>query len=173
MSVAGLGSGPHDHFVDVVAQWVRTSWTKKSRGGLAAARRNAAPVGFVLPTLSCPAVHEVLMDEAHDFEPRLAARDGHPDRAGVLLKKADGRLRVELVVTPWGMPRRWRRPPAVWLERGEWVRWQVNYRFSWPASRGGAWSYRLDALNLAYGPAAVDVFTGSPTCHVDERGLLR
>ncbi len=173
MSVAGVGRGPHDRFVDVVAQWVRMSWTKKSRGGPAAARRNAAPVGFVLPTLNCPAVHEVLMDEAHHFEPRHATREGPPDRASVGLKEADGRLRVELAVTPWSMPRRWRRPPAVWLQRGEWVRWQVNYRFSWPAARGGAWSYRLDTLNVAYGPTAADVFTRTPTRHVDERELLR
>lgn len=69
------------------------------------------------------------MDEAQEFGPRESLRDGQPDPAGVLLKENDGRLRVELVVTPWGMPRRWRRQPAVWLGPGEWVRWQVNYRF--------------------------------------------
>ncbi|MEV5764536.1 hypothetical protein AB0L34_08175 [Micromonospora sp. NPDC052213] len=174
--MAAIGDQPddyHDRFVDVTAQWVRTSWTKRSRGGPPAALRNAAPVGFVLPTLRCPAVHEVSMDEARGFEPRESSRDGQPDRADVLLKEIDGRLRVELAVTPWGMPRRWRRPPAVWLRRGEWVRWQINYRFSWPMARGGAWSYRMDTLNLAYGPTTVDVFTGNPTRLVDERGLLR
>ncbi|MEV8510684.1 hypothetical protein [Dactylosporangium sp. NPDC051484] len=159
--------------MDVVAQWVRTSWTKRSRGGLAAARRNAAPVGFVLPSSVCPAVHEVLMDEAQDFEPRMSMRDGEPDRAAVELKEADDRLRVEMRVTPSGMPRRWRRPPAVWLAGGEWVRWQVNYRFSWPLAAGGAWSYRLDTLNVAYAPTSVDVFTGVPARHVDERAHLR
>lgn len=113
------------------------------------------------------------MDEADDFEPHESVRDGPPDRNGVLLKEVGGRLRVELVVTPWGRPRRWRRPPAVRLAPGEWVRWQVNYRFSWPALEGGAWSYRLDTLNLAYGSPAPDAFTGSPTRHVDERALLR
>jgi hypothetical protein len=53
------------------------------------------------------------------------------------------------------------------------VRWQVNYRFSWPMACGGEWSYRLDTLNLVYGPAAVDVFTGSPWRYVDERAQLR
>lgn len=110
------------------------------------------------------------MDEAHEFEPRASFRDGQPDRADVLLQESDGRLRVQLVVSPWGQPRRWRRPPAVWLRPGEWVRWQVNYRFS---SRLREWTYRLDTLNLAYGPAAADVFTGDPTRYVDERGLLR
>jgi hypothetical protein len=170
MLVARLGGSLHDQVVDVAAQWVRTSWTKRSRGGPAAARRNAAPVGFALPTLRCPVVHEVLMDEADEFEPRESLRDGQPDRADVLLEESDGRLRVELVVTRWGLPRRRRRPPAVWLELGEWVRWQVNYRFS---SRLSDWSYRLDTLNLAYGPTIMDVFTESPTHHVDERELLR
>jgi hypothetical protein len=123
-----------------------------------------------LPVRRCPVVHEVLMDEAHEFELRASFRDGQPDRADVLLEESDGRLRVELVVSPWGRPRRWRRPPAVWLRPGEWVRWQVNYRFS---SRLREWTYRLDTLNLAYGPTAADVFTGDPTRYVDERGPLR
>ena len=80
-----------------------------------------------------------------------------------------GRLRVVVVVTPFGLPRRWRRPPAVWLERGQWVRWQVNHRFS----GNREWRYRLDTLNLLYGPGAVDAFTGSPSRTVDERARLR
>jgi hypothetical protein len=158
-------------FVDVVAQWVRTSWTKRSRGGPAATRRNAAPAGLMLPAARCPLVHEVLMDEAQDFELRTSLRDGQPDPEAVLVKEVDGRLRVELVVTPFGMPRRWRRPPAVWLSRGEWVRWQINYRFV--GMYDGAWSYRLDTLNLAHGPTTVEIFTGVPTRHVDERAHLR
>lgn len=157
--------------VDVVAQWVRTSWTKHSRGGGAAARRNAAPVGFVLPTGRCPIVHTVIMDEADDLQPRESLRDGGPDDGDVVLKEVDGRLRVGLVGSPFGVPRRWWRPPAIWLQRGEWVRWQVNYRFS--GSWGGAWSYRLDTFNLAYGPATVDLFTGRPSRYVDERARLR
>lgn len=159
--------------VDVVAQWVRTSWTKQSRGGPAAARRNAAPVGFVLPTGRRPVVHTVVMDEAADFQPQESVDDGRPERTSVLLQEIGARLRVELVVYPLAAPRRSRRPPAVWLEPGEWVRWQINYRFSWPLARGGAWSYRLDTLNLAYGPTDVAAFTGTPSRYVDERAHLR
>jgi hypothetical protein len=157
--------------VDVVAQWVRTSWTKHSRGGGAAARRNAAPVGFVLPTGRCPIVHTVIMDEADDFQPQQSWHDGEPDDGDVILKEADGRVRVELLASAFGTPRRWRRPPAVRLQRGEWLRWQVNYRFS--GSCCGLWSYRLDTFNLAYGSTTVDVFTGSPSRYVDERAYLR
>ncbi|WP_405594331.1 hypothetical protein [Streptomyces sp. NBC_01092] len=35
--------------MEITVQWIRTSWTKESRGGEAASRRNAAPVGFALP----------------------------------------------------------------------------------------------------------------------------
>jgi hypothetical protein len=159
--------------VDVLAQWVRTSWTKQSRGGPAAARRNAAPVGFALPTGRRPIVHSVAMHESRAFQPEESVFDGEPDRTEVILQERDGRLRVELVVDPFAAPRRVRRPPAVWLDRGEWVRWQINYRFSWPMTRGGEWHYRLDTLNLAYGLAATDAFLSDPPRYVDERASLR
>jgi hypothetical protein len=155
--------------VDVIAQWVRTSWTKRSRGGAAAARRNAAPSGFPLPVVQSPLVHTVMMAEQDDFEPRESVHYGELDQADVLLVEADNRIRVELVATPFGLPRRWRRPPAVRLSQGEWARWQINYRFPYESG----WSYRLDILNLAYGPVSADVFTGVPTVQVDERASLR
>jgi hypothetical protein len=40
--------------VDIVAQWVRVSWTKRSWGGSAAALRNAVPVAFPLPEIVAP-----------------------------------------------------------------------------------------------------------------------
>lgn len=92
MSVAPPGRGLHDRFVDVVAQWVQTSWTKRSRGGSTAAVRNVAPVGFALPVRRYPVVHKVLMDEAHEFEPSESFRDGQPDRSGVLRRSTAGRV---------------------------------------------------------------------------------
>lgn len=160
-----------DWQVDVLAQWVRTSWTKSSRGGPAASRRNAVPVAFVLPALTQPLVHEVLMREQDGFVAHESTQYLEPDSEDVALTCTDDRLRVELAVTPFGMPRRWRRPPAVRLARGEWVRWQINYRFV--GSSGGDWTYRLDTLNLAYGQVAANTFLGAPTHSVDERGPLR
>ena len=54
------------------------------------------------------------MDERSDFVPQASLREGLLDRSEKLMKEVDGRLRVELVVTPFGMPRRWRprRAPA-------------------------------------------------------------
>jgi len=160
--------------VEAVVQWVRTSWSIRSRGEPAAARRNTAPVAFPLPLRQPPFVHDILMDERDDFQPHMTIRDGLPDAgpgSGVLLRDERGLLRVHLAVTPFGMPRRWRRPPAVRLARGDWLRWQINYRF---AGQGdGEWTYRLDTLNIAHGAASADLFLGTPARHVSELAALR
>ncbi|MFE9629402.1 hypothetical protein [Streptomyces sp. NPDC006463] len=80
-------------------------------------------------------------------------------------------MRIQLALTPFGMPRRWRRPPAVRLACGEWLRWQVNHRFA--GSHGDAWTYRLDTFNIAHGPAQTELFMGTPTHYVNELAALR
>ncbi|MFF3848638.1 hypothetical protein [Streptomyces sp. NPDC002328] len=158
--------------MDVTVQWVRTSWTKQSRGGEAAARRNAVPVGFVLPHGVTPALaHTVRIDEWDDFTPY----DGQVEvrQVDVVLRESDGRLRVLPRVQPlFGLPPRRRRPPAVRLAPGEWVRWRLNYRFSSAAGVRG-WSYWTDTFNIAYGPVSERVFLGAPVYDVDERGPVR
>lgn len=162
--------------MEMVVQWVRTLWTKQSRGGANAARRNRIPVAFSLPghgkspASRTPLVHEVVMREEGGFCPH-ATVEPQAEPAGVLLHRNDDDLRVELVVSPWGMPSRTHRPAQVVLRPGEWLRWQVNYRFT--NACDGSWSYRLDTLNLAYGGAPVDVFLGRPVRFVDERRHLR
>jgi hypothetical protein len=113
----------------------------------------------------------------------MAERDGfHPTatvhaglggavEAAAILREEDGLLRVQLTVTPSGMPRRWRRPPAVRLRPGEWLRWQVNYRFA--GTGDGSWTYQLQTLNVAYGPVPADIFLGTPSHHVQELAPLR
>ncbi|MFD7579714.1 hypothetical protein [Kitasatospora sp. NPDC059817] len=160
--------------METVMQWVRTSWTGQSRGGPEAARRNAAPTAFLLPPGSPPLVHEVRMHEADGFRPRSLTHESTPGSrtdTGVLLQEAGHLLRVQLVATPFGMPRRRRRPPAVRLARGQWLRWQINYRFA--HAHDGAWTYRLDTLNIAHGPAPADLFLGTPTLRVSELAALR
>lgn len=158
--------------VDVTVQWIRTSWTKQSRGGAAAALRNAVPVGFAVPSAPLPAVaHVVRMHERDGFDPF----DGLEDlrKVDVRLREADGRLQVFPRVQPlFAIPPRSRRPPAVNLVPGQWVRWQLNYRFSSAAGVRG-WSYWLDTFNVAYGPVSADAFLSTPTVFIDERGPLR
>jgi hypothetical protein len=56
------------------------------------------------------------------------------------------------------------------LAHGEWLRWQVNYRFS---GRLGDWTYRLDTLNISHGQAPTDLFLGTPAHQVSELAHLR
>ncbi|WP_018545962.1 hypothetical protein [Streptomyces sp. LaPpAH-108] len=157
--------------MEVTVQWVKTSWTKESRGGEAAALRNAAPVGFAVPELPSRYAHFVEMSERGGFEPRSGEK---PLReVGVSLRNEGDRLRVLARVEPmFGVPPRQRRPPAVRLLPGQWVRWQLNYRFSSALGIRG-WSYWLDTFNIAYGPVGPDVFLAEPTVLVDERGPVR
>jgi hypothetical protein len=159
--------------VEVVAQWVRTSWTKRSRGGEAAARRNAVPVGFLLPAAGAPLVNEVWMNEHEDFRPHGQTRKELPAADGVDLRQVDERLRVQPVPNARMMPRRDRRPPAVYLRPGQWVRWWINYRSSGTCSCGQQWSYRLDTLSLALGDVSTETFLAQPTYVVDEPAFLR
>jgi hypothetical protein len=163
--------------MEVILQQVQTTWTKASRGGPLAAIRNAAPVGFPLPSTAPPLVHEVCMCEDEDFRPLHRSGIPLPDPTGNsrvrLQVDGDGRLRVQLELVPSGIPHRKRRPPAVRLDRGEWLRWQINYRFATSGTRGVQWTYRLDTLNIAFGEVPADRFTGDPARMVDERTHLR
>ncbi|WP_033222593.1 hypothetical protein [Kitasatospora phosalacinea] len=115
--------------MEITVQWVRTSWTKRSRGGEAAVRLG--------------------------------------------LHERDGRLRVLPDIDPlYGLPPRQRRPPAVRLLPGQWVRRQLNHRFS-SAAGVRDWSYRLDTFDVGYGPVDAGAFRSAPTVLVDQRGPVR
>ncbi|MPY55394.1 hypothetical protein [Streptomyces acidicola] len=157
--------------MEITVQWIRTSWTKQSRGGEAATRRNAAAVGFTVPHTPPSVAHVVRMHERDGFDPYDSQEDLR--KVDVQLREADGRLRVLPRVQPlFAVPPRPRRPPAVRLAPGQWVRWQLNYRFSSAAGIRG-WTYWLDTFNIAYGPVSGDVFLSTPTVFIDERGPLR
>ncbi|MFJ8249335.1 hypothetical protein [Streptomyces sp. NPDC094466] len=158
--------------MEITVQWIRTSWTKESRGGQAASRRNAAPIGFVLPPAGTTAsAHVMRMHERDGFEPVRIQEDLR--NVDVQLREADGRLRVFPRVQPlFALPPRPRRPPAVRLAAGQWVRRQLNYRFSSALGIRG-WSYWLDTFNIAYGPVEPEVFLSAPTVFIDGQGPLR
>jgi hypothetical protein len=158
-------------FMEVAAQWVRTSWTKRSRGGVEARRRSAVPVVFPLPETALPMTHEVTLDERSLFVPREVLHRAEPVAEEVELTEDGGMLRVYLTAYPFGTPCRWRRPPAVRLEVGQWLRWQINYRIPGPCCGEG--SYRQDTLNLAYGKVCTNIFQGTPSHRRDERAHLR
>lgn len=158
--------------MDITVQWIRTSWTKASRGGEGASRRNAAPIGFALPPAeTTTSAHVIRMHERDGFEPYDTQEDR--GKVDVQLREVDGRLRVLPRVQPLSaLPPRPRRPPAVRLAPGQWVRWQLNYRFS-SALGIRDWSYWLDTFNIAYGPMSAGAFLSTPTVLIDEQGPLR
>jgi hypothetical protein len=86
--------------VDVIAQWVRTTWTKHSRGGAAAQRRATVPVAFPLPEVAAPMVHEVTVDEL--LVPQTVVRYDEPRPDEVELMEESALLRVHLVPDPSG-----------------------------------------------------------------------
>jgi hypothetical protein len=116
------------------------------------------------------------MRESEEFRPQHRSfgelSTAAADHGVFLREEGNGRLRVQLALAPFGIPHRLRRHPAVRLNRGEWLRWQINYRFA-GGTRGDQWTYRFDTFNIAYGEVAADLFMGVPARHVDERTLLR
>ncbi|MFJ4774273.1 hypothetical protein ACIP88_35060 [Streptomyces uncialis] len=157
--------------MEITVQWIRTSWTKHSRGGEAAARRNAAPEGFLVSPVPPSFAQVVQMSERDAFEPHESERDLR--RVGLSLRDEGDRLRVLARVEPlFGLPPRPRRPPAARLVPGQWIRWQLNYRFS-SAAGIRDWSYWLDTFNVACGPVDPNVFLSEPTVLVDECGPVR
>ncbi|GAA3826139.1 hypothetical protein [Amycolatopsis tucumanensis] len=156
--------------MDVVAQWVRTWWSTESRGGAGAATRSRVPIAFPLPEPAAPLVHEVTIRERDGFQPAARVLAGVPGTNEVDLREADGALRVMLRSAQFHNLVR-RRPPAVRLRPGEWLRRQIDYRFRTYTGRG-PWLYRLDTLNLAYrAEPDPEIFLGTPTRRVDERAL--
>ena len=122
--------------------------------------------------LAAPSLAQVIeMSERDGFAPQENQRDLRD--VGLSLRDEGDRLRVLARVEPsFGLPPRPRRPPAARLGPGEWVRWQLNYRFSGAAGLQD-WSYWLDTFNVAYGPVNSDVFLSEPTVLVDECGAVR
>jgi hypothetical protein len=159
--------------MDVAVHWVRTYWTRRSRGAPGAIRRSALPEAFPLPDAAPPFVHEVRMSERDDFTPHSTVTNGLPSSTEVELTEANGLLHVLLVAQhapEWasnGLDLAWR-PAAVPLRPRQALRWQINHRFR--AERG--WYYRLDTLNVSYGKSSAEVFLHPPTRRIDERAQL-
>lgn len=155
--------------VDVVAQRVRTRWSKRSRGSPSAAARNALPTAFPLPSGRPPLFHDVTMDESDGFTPRMITLHEAP-RHILGLRLAGDSLLVQ-VPGGFGVPVRAHRP-VVTLQSGEWVRWQLNNRSSSAAGMAD-WHYTLTTISIAFGPVPTDAFLRDAPHVVDELATLR
>jgi hypothetical protein len=78
---------------------------------------------------------------------------------------------VVQVPNGFGVPVRPHRP-VVTLQRGQWVRWQLNNRYSSAAGMAG-WHYTLTTVSIAFGPIPTDAFLGIAPHVVDELAALR
>ena len=156
----------------LVVQRVLTSWTKVSRGGVAAASRNQVPRAFRLPVGAV--LHQVQCREESGFAPAevtfgswddVSAESRH--ELGVFIEGDEARV-LPNINQAWA-PSRTRRPPRKVVRAGEWIRWAVNYQ---GLERG--WQYGLVTFNIDFRPPAdAGVFLGEPSCHIEELEHLR
>ncbi|MER6566080.1 hypothetical protein ABT288_07750 [Streptomyces sp. NPDC001093] len=96
----------------------------------------------------------------HGFEPGESRTD--LGTLSVSLRERDSGLRA-CAQGGFGLPLRPRRPPAVWLRPGQWLRRQLNHRFG-SASGMADRSYSLDTFTVAHGPVERDGFLGKRPC---------
>lgn len=151
-------------------QCVSVLWTKASRGGMAAATRNAVPLGFPWPDDSA-IWHKVVASEwVDDFGPVVETNDLLPqDVAWQLgLRTEPHGVSVQPRVYPNWMPTRHRRRPRVRLTTGESLRWILNYRLG----LDHGWTYGQITFNVGLGTTDSS-FGTQPDKMVDERASLR
>lgn len=148
----------------ILVQHITSSWSKASRGGPPAARRNAVPEALPLPTEAAGKrgdtliQHTVSYGEDNDFasplHDSLTAGGAGVIRVGcVRVEPLAGAARVAFEYDPRaaGMPPRDTHPRAAAktgfeLGAGEWGRVLYNGRFS---SDEGGWWYRKTVVNVA------------------------
>ncbi|MBK9749397.1 MAG: hypothetical protein IPO91_21810 [Chloroflexi bacterium] len=159
----------------LVVQDIRVTWTKASRGGVNAGRRNAVP--HALPLTDLPPLDKTLSaaplvlihqqyrcTEAADFQmppplttSRAIAAHDKVSFPGTRLKIAPTAITVIYRYT-WsgtGAPTRYPVARSITLAAGQWGQVQFNGRFGWDAP----WTYHLTTLNIGlFTHIELDVF---------------
>lgn len=142
----------------LVVQRITIRWTKASRGGAAAERRNALPAALPLPSLAGATVgyllHDVQFLEWENFACRenVAESDAltHVRLEPVILRVTKAHVAVRFI---WsrrhcGAPKR-DAHDLFRLEPGDWGRFVCNGRFGADSSAGRAWEYHMSVFNIA------------------------
>jgi hypothetical protein len=174
----------------VLVQRLDTEWTKASRGGQGAVRRNGTPLGLPVPSFFgfhsdefCFRIHRLRFSEQTGFAPTETAEvQGDPvwrEGCVVLAQEAEVvRVRFEYIPGSGGAPAREMFDPsgdrlplseeAFTLRLGEWGRVSYNGRFSCVDT--GNWWYTKVVCNvgLSLRPAP-DWFTQGAPDHVYTR----
>jgi hypothetical protein len=163
----------------IAIQEINVIWTKRSRGGSAAQRRNAVPEALALAIPTLPAEmpfalvrEQFIFNEAKDFTQQHFPADVEAFPAKKQLKMGcveiilrDGRLDAIYTYTTYcaGAPRRDLHPrTALQLEAGQWGQLMYNGRFSFEED----WNYRKTVLNIAYGEMFNSDIFFTPPKHV-------
>lgn len=158
-----------NHFT--VIQIIKTSWTKKHRGGDSAAKRNTVPEALNVPFFEHPGQgtlleHRVTFNEWESFVKHEKTEVLTPKKPLTLEA-----IRVQITENGTeityrydgyrvGAPNRTDYPRNFVVKLGEWLHIKYNGRFAWE----GAWSYRKVVINVAVlEKANPDIFVGSPT----------
>jgi hypothetical protein len=162
----------------ILVQHITSGWSKASRGGPSAARRNAVPEELPLPTAGAGKrgdtliQHTVFYGEGNDFaspsHDALTAEGAGVIRVGcVRVEPLAGGVRVVFEYDPRraGAPPRDTHPRAsaktgFELGAGEWGRVLYNGRFS---SDEGGWWYEKTVVNVGcHDEAKAEAFVSTP-----------
>src|ERR1019366_1341576 len=159
----------------VIIQCICTTWTKTSRGGVGATRRNSTPDAYLLPEsilhMSDTAfiLHKVDSREQNNFqqpgETIEQKERSNPFRYNCLkLSLTENVLDITL---EWerseGVPRRHAFPHTGFcVQNGQWGRVMYNLRAAW----AGNWVYKKHVLNIGFFPrSSSGIFLESVPAH--------
>ena len=163
----------------IVVQYIVTSWSKRSRGGEGARRRNAVaermrlPEALLMETAAC-LYHEVSCDERRDFaatdrwwsEPDLPGPDWHGVvslRSPLQFRLCDGMLEVHF--EPRGEEvRQQGRGGPLRVEPGSWVQFRYNHRTVEYESSSWTWYKIVANIGNLLHPEVSTFVTRPPAC---------
>lgn len=146
----------------ILIQEIRSVWTKASRGGESAARRNSVPEAAPLPALGSKSTrdkifHQILVYvEANDFAAPVKSEFAEYESESIIVGCVKIHVAPERLVVAYeydyksgGAPRRRGRRgedlrEEVIVERGSWARVKYNGRFT-----GDEWWYEKVVVNVA------------------------
>ena len=159
----------------IVVQSIRVQWTKQSRGGTRATRRNTVPVALPLPVMDLRDIDHPIILIQHDLhydEPdfaishqsfdvgQMAFNTRHELRCvDVWAQRAHLRVRYQYGRYCAGAPERSASPKTLDLGLGDWGRVIFNERFGWASG----WSYHQQVHNIALvSELDADLFLSEP-----------
>lgn len=168
----------------LIIQRIKTTWTKASRGGENASKRNTVPCASTLPSFSLPTneylLHDIRYDETNAFrgetQYRNIAHSGSVFLGPLLLYVRPRQAEAKFVWSAHecGAPERVSHPLFT-LKLGEWGRFECNGRFGATSKSGQAWTYQHSLFNVAFVEGfSSDLFTSSePTAKMSQMAMLR